>query len=500
MQFNSLVFILFATLFFISWPLMRRLNNIRWIYLVIASFIFYGWWDWRFLFLIMFSGFIDYFAGLAMGKYPSRKRTWLILSLIGNVGSLAFFKYSYFLLGTANVEAMLGGINGLLGKVGIFSVINWFLSVSGLTEIGFSQARPFMKIALPVGISFYTFQSMSYTIDIYRGQLNPTRNVFHFFAYLALFPQLVAGPIVRARDLLPQLESSRPASEQQKWDGLNLIAFGFFKKVVIADTLARAVNEAFGARALEVSCAYWWLIMMMFAFQIYCDFSGYSDIARGLGKWMGYEFPVNFRNPYIASSFREFWQRWHISLSTWFRDYVYIGLGGSRKGKVWAHINMWITMLISGLWHGAAWHFILWATAHSFYLSAERATKWPERLMKLPGGRHLCTIAVFALTVIAWVFFRAQTFGQAMEILGIMFNFGVFNAGVIDEIVDNNAINVLLLVIGSQLIFYFGLDKAEWTRSKSRAKSIFDSVVVASIIMMCVYLRAPSNTFIYFQF
>jgi D-alanyl-lipoteichoic acid acyltransferase DltB (MBOAT superfamily) len=473
MQFNSLIFILFAVVFFIGWPFMRRRNNVRWIYLVFASFIFYGWWDWRFLFLIAGSGFIDYFAGLAMEKYPGRRRTWLILSIIGNVGSLGIFKYLNF--GITNA--------------------NWILSLFGQ-----EMQIPAANIILPVGISFYTFQSMSYTIDIYRGQLKPTHNVFHFFAYLALFPQLVAGPIVRARDLLPQLELPKPASEQQRWDGLNLIAFGFFKKVVIADTLAKAVNEAFGSRAPEVSCAYWWLIMVMFAFQIYCDFSGYSDIARGLGKWMGYEFPVNFRNPYIASSFREFWQRWHISLSTWFRDYVYISLGGSRKGRAWAHINMWMTMLISGLWHGAAWHFIVWATAHSFYLSAERVTKWPERVMKLPGGRHLCTLGVFVLTTIAWVFFRAQTFGQAAAILGIMFNFGAVNAGVIGELVDNNAVNVLLLIIGAQLIFYFGLDKAEWTRSKSLAKSLFDSAVVASIILLCVFQRSPSSTFIYFQF
>ena len=473
MQFNSIIFIIFAILFFAGWPVMRRRNNVRWIYLVFASFVFYGWWDWRFLFLIMFSGLIDYFAGLAMEWRPGRKRLWLILSLLGNVGSLGAFKYLDF--GISNV-------NGLLSLFGI------------------DVQMPAANLILPVGISFYTFQSMSYTIDIYRGELKPTHNVFHFFAYLALFPQLVAGPIFRARDLLPQLESAEPISEQQRWEGLNLIAFGFFKKVVIADTLAKTVNPAFGAESPETSCAYWWVIMIMFGFQIYCDFSGYSDIARGLGKWMGYEFPVNFRNPYIASSFRDFWQRWHISLSTWFRDYVYVGLGGSRKGKASAHMNMWITVLISGLWHGAAWHFIMWAAMHSFYLSVERVTKWPERVMKLPGGRHLATLAVFLLTTLAWVFFRARNFEQAMSVLGIMFNLGAFNAGVIDKIVDNNAINLLLLIMGSQLFFHFNFDKADWANSQSRAKSVLDSAVVATIILMCVFLRAPSNTFIYFQF
>jgi alginate O-acetyltransferase complex protein AlgI len=473
MQFNSLVFIIFAILFFSLWLIFRRRNNIRWIYLVAASFIFYGWWDWRFIFLIIGSGLIDFFAGLAMARFPNRKKPLLVLSIMGNIGALGTFKYLDF------------GINNA----------NWFLHLFGI-----DAQIPSANLILPVGISFYTFQSMSYTIDIYRGQLKPTRNIFHFFAYLALFPQLVAGPIVRARDLLPQLKTVKPLTEQQRWDGLNLIVFGFFKKVVVADALAKAVNEAFTMDMPTVSAGFWWVIMTMFAFQIYCDFSGYSDIARGLGKWMGYEFPVNFRNPYIASSFQEFWQRWHVSLSTWFRDYVYISLGGSRKGKFQAHVNMWITMLMSGLWHGAAWHFIIWAVVHSFYLSVERVTAWPSKLTKLPAGKHLATALVFLLTVLAWVFFRAETFSQAVGILGVMFNVSSFNFAAVDSLIDNSAINVLLIIMGAQLFFYFGMDKAPWATSTSRIKSTFDSVFIAVLILICVFMRAPSNTFIYFQF
>lgn len=240
--------------------------------------------------------------------------------------------------------------------------------------------------------------------------------------------------------------------------------------------------------------------MIMFAFQIYCDFSGYSDIARGLGKWMGYEFPVNFRNPYIASSFQEFWQRWHISLSTWFRDYVYIPLGGSREGKFRAHTNMWITMLISGLWHGAAWTFIMWAAVHSLYLSIERTTNWPKRLGKLPAGRHLATLAVFLFTIVAWVFFRAENFSQALAVLGTMFNFANFNSSLIHSLIDNNAINVLLIIVGSQLFFYLGMDKADWATSTSGFKTAVDTIFIAIIIMTCIFMRAPTNTFIYFQF
>jgi len=473
MQFNSIVFIIFAALFFSLWVVFRRRNNVRWVYLVTASFVFYGWWDWRFLFLIMASGLIDFFAGLGMERFPRHRKLMLVLSIVGNVGSLAIFKYLDF------------GINN----------VNWILQ-----SLGIETHVPAANLILPIGISFYTFQSMSYTIDIYRGQLHPTRNIFHFFAYLSLFPQLVAGPIVRARDLLPQLRSVKPLSEQQRWDGLKLVVFGFFKKVVVADTLAIAVNTAFGANTPTNSCSYWWTIMIMFAFQIYCDFSGYSDIARGLGKWMGYEFPVNFNNPYIASSFREFWQRWHISLSTWFRDYVYIPLGGSRRGKVHGYMAMWLTMLLSGLWHGAAWHFIVWAAMHALYLSVERLTNWPKRLATLPAGRHFATLAVFLLTVLAWVFFRAGTFSQAMAVFRIMLNPAIMNYAVADKLVDNNAINVLLIMMGSQLFFYFGWDRSQWATSTSRVSTALESVFLAFLILTCVFMHAPSNTFIYFQF
>ncbi len=473
MQFNSVIFIIFSIVFFSLWPLFRRKNNARWIYLTIASFIFYGWWDWRFIFLIIASGLIDFLAGLGIVRFVRHKKLLLVLSLMGNIGSLAIFKYLNF------------GISN----------INWLLQTFGV-----DAQIPAAHLILPVGISFYTFQSMSYTIDVYRGNLKPTRNIFHFFAYLSLFPQLVAGPIVRAIDLLPQLERYEPVSEKQRWDGLKLIVFGFFKKVVVADTLAATVNSAFAADSQTASFSYWWIIMIMFAFQIFCDFSGYSDIARGLGKWIGYEFPVNFNNPYISSSFREFWQRWHISLSSWFRDYVYIPLGGSRKGKLNSHVTLWITMLISGLWHGAAWHFILWAAMHSLYLSIERLTNWPRKLSQLPAGRHLTTLVVFLLTILAWVFFRAENLSQAISIFRLMFNPLNINYSVVHDLVDNNAINVLLIIIASQFFFYFGMDKSKWAISDSKVTRVFEPAVMAFLILICVYMRAPSNTFIYFQF
>ncbi|MBN2441004.1 MAG: MBOAT family protein [Spirochaetales bacterium] len=268
---------------------MNKRQNLRWIFIIITSAVFYGWWDWRFLFLIAASGSIDFFAALGIKRWQNHKKLFLILSIIGNLGSLGIFKFLFFF--TSN--------------------FNYFFS---FLPIHFSLTV--LQLTLPVGISFYTFQSMSYTIDVYRGNLKPTTNPLHFFSYIIMFPQLVAGPIIRASDLLPQLATGTPVTEENRYKGLTLIIHGYFKKVVIADTLGYAVNIAFGANNPVESSPFWIMIIIMFAFQIYCDFSGYSDIAGGLAKWMGYDFSLNFNHPYISRSLREFWSRWHISLST----------------------------------------------------------------------------------------------------------------------------------------------------------------------------------------
>ena len=348
MLFNSLAFLVFAAIFFAVWPRIRHLLVTRSTFIVAASFVFYGWWDWRFLFLIIASGLVDFCCALGIEKFPKARKAFLFLSLFCNIGSLAVFKYLDFFIENLN------------------STSQWISSPLNI---------PAAELILPVGISFYTFQSMSYTIDVYKGEMKPTRNLSHFFAYLSMFPQLVAGPIVRARELIPALESHQPVKQGDLWLGLRWIVHGYFKKMVIADSFAPVVASAFESGSVAPSCSYWWCIVVMFAFQIYCDFSGYSDIARGLGKWMGFDFPENFNHPYIARGFRDFWSRWHISLSTWFRDYVYVPLGGSRVSQPKAHFNMWVTMLISGFWHGAAWTFLIWGALHALYLSVERATK-----------------------------------------------------------------------------------------------------------------------------
>lgn len=475
MLFNSFVFLIFGAVFFAIWLYLRRTDSTRWAYLVVASFFFYGWWDWRFLILIVVSGMIDFLAGLGMERYPDRRRAFLIFSILGNVGSLAAFKYSGFI--AENLEWMAGQLG---------------------YELSLKSGLPEIMLVVPIGISFYTFQSMSYTIDVYRGQLKPTHHLLHFFAYLSLFPQLVAGPIIRARDFLGQLMVAGKATEQQRYDGLRLIVHGYFKKVVIADNLAPIINSAFSSANMESSTIYWWIIISMFAFQIYCDFSGYSDIARGLAKWMGYEFQLNFNHPYISTSLREFWTRWHISLSSWFRDYVYVPLGGSRLGQLKEYRNIWVTMLVSGLWHGAAWTFVMWAAIHAFFISLERLSSWTKYLQRIPGGKIIATTIILVQVWIAWVFFRAESFAQAVLIVRNMFSFDFSPFMVEDWVLFYKALALMALAAGREIYFAFGIDRMRPVTPRTRL--LADQITIVAMMAACVFLRGPGSAFIYFQF
>lgn len=397
---------------------------------------------------------------------------FLVLSIVGNMGMLATFKYMAFTLNTIN---------------GIFDFI------------GYSRHLPVLTPKLPIGISFYTFMALSYTIDIYRGRIKPTGNFLHFLSFLSMFPHLVAGPIVRAEHLLPQMLKCAPSTKEQRWEGTKLIVGGYFKKVVIADNISGFVDTAFNVGAGNVfhSGPFWWITMVMFTFQIYCDFSGYSDIARGLARWMGYDFKLNFDHPYISLSFREFWNRWHISLSTWFRDYVYIPLGGSKKGKLRLHINLLITMLVSGLWHGASWTFVLWGAFHSAFLSIERLTKWPKRVMAIPGGKIIVSSLIFSQVLLAWVFFRANTIDQAFEIFQTMFDINMYTNGAAFSMPDKQLFFVAIGIL-MDAYFWLGLDRAAFNNTK--LYKVVEFVVVAIMINACVFLRGAGNAFVYFQF
>ncbi len=471
MLFNSIEFFIFLGVFFAAWPFMRRRDNRRWAYLIVVSFFFYGWWDWRFLFLLTGTGLNDYLAGLAMVKWPRCKRLFLGASITGNLGSLMIFKYLDFSI----------------------TNVNWLMKAFGI-----DHPLPLAHLILPVGISFYTFQSLSYTIDVYKGRLVPTRNILHFFAFLSLFPQLLAGPIVRATDLLPQLRTWKDPTATQRWDGLRLVFYGYFKKAVLADNLAPIVNAAFSSTAFVNSGAYWWVVIVCFAFQIYCDFSGYSDIARGLAKWMGYEFIVNFEHPYISSSIREFWTRWHISLSTWYRDYVYIGLGGSR-GSAAAGSSQHVDH--DGQFGHLARRRLdvrhlerparpvpVAGTTDAMAAAADRPARRPPR-----GHAHRLFPGMHRVGVLP-----AQSFDQAAGVLGTMLNPGHWNGSEALVLLAGRAPWLLGAVFLRHLYFHLRLDQrrqpAGWP---ARSAEVAAMVVV---LWCCLFLRGPGSAFVYFQF
>lgn len=465
MTFNSVIFLLYAAVFFACWPLARRHSRTRYIYITILSLFFYGWWDWRFVPLLVATGLLDFWAAILITDHPRYRRFFLAASLISNIGVLAFFKYANF---------FLLSINDMAG---------WF---------GSTQASPMLSIVLPLGISFYTFASMSYTIDVYRGECKATRDPWHFMAFLSLFCHLVAGPILRAAALLPQMARVHQPSERERYDGLSLVVTGFFKKVVIADNLALTVDTAFSGH-LAGGSLFWWIAITMFAFQIYCDFSGYSDIARGLAKWMGYDFMLNFDHPYRAASLREFWARWHISLSTWFRDYVYIPLGGTGRSRLAGLKNMWITMLLSGLWHGANWTFIFWGGLHALYLTVERLTRWPERLQA--GGRitqGMAWLITLVLVWVSWVFFRANSLTEALHIVVTMFSFVPGSVPI-----SLAAMAFLALGIGFEAVLC--LNPGKWL-TRPQSERWWQPVTMAVLIAATIFLRGTGNTFIYFNF
>ncbi|MFC2176367.1 MBOAT family O-acyltransferase [Bacteroidota bacterium] len=401
MSFNSFEFAVFWTVVIsIYWLMPLRLQNLL---LLAASYVFYAGWDWRFLSLIMISTCVDYVAGLRIhaatlaedASSRTRGRIWLTASICTNLGLLGFFKYcNFFAESTVELFHAFG------------------LEVSPVT----------LNIVLPVGISFYTFQTMSYTIDIYRRKMAPTRNFLDFALFVAFFPQLVAGPIERAAVLLPQITAKRSFSTGQFTDGLHLIFWGLFKKVYVADNLAPFVDQVFAgnsATGLEVLFGAY-----AFALQIYCDFSGYSDVARGCAKCMGLELMLNFNHPYVADSPSDFWRRWHISLSTWLRDYLYIPLGGNRQGAGRTCRNLMLTMLLGGLWHGAEWKFVVWGGYHGlllilFHSSATRTTDNRGQTASLTSrvGRAGRVFVMFHLTCLGWLIFRGQSVGQVSGML-----------------------------------------------------------------------------------
>ena len=395
MLFNSVDFLIFfPTVFLLYWLVFKRNLFLRNVFLIAVSYVFYGWWDWRFLSLIVISSAIDFIVGqrIAQSQEKRTKKSWLLLSILVNLGFLGFFKYFNFF-----VESF----------------------ESAFTFAGIPFEGTSLNIILPVGISFYTFQTLSYTLDIYYDRLKPTKDVFSFFAFVSFFPQLVAGPIERARNLLPQFEQLHQPNYQWIRSGLLLMGWGLFKKIVIADRLAIYIDQVYG-NVDEVSGLPLFVAILFFAFQLYIDFSAYSDIAIGGARTLGFRLSMNFNRPYLSASFGDFWKRWHISLSSWFRDYLYIPLGGNRTGNTKMIRNLLIVFLLSGLWHGASWNFVIWGGLNGLFIII--FDRWITLKSKTGWKRIFMSLFISAMWAFSLVFFRAETFQDALTVFTNLFN------------------------------------------------------------------------------
>tara|TARA_B110000211_G_scaffold45759_1_gene48744 strand:+ start:6727 stop:8145 length:1419 start_codon:yes stop_codon:yes gene_type:complete len=472
MLFNSLDYLVFLFIILVLfWSIPHKYNRYKVVLLVLSSYFFYACWDWRFLSLIIFSSLVDYILGIKIHNAKKYKKTLLSISLICNIGLLLIFKYYNFFIDSFQELFSFAG-----------------------SEVGFQT----IHIILPVGISFYTFQTLSYTIDIYRGVLKPTKNPVVFFCYVSFFPQLVAGPIERAKDLLPQLEKLKKFNTHKFSDGIRQIIWGLFKKVVIADNCGYYVNDIFSN--IESSSSTTLIIgAIYFSMQIYADFSGYSDIAIGTAKLFNINFSSNFKYPFFSRNISEFWRRWHISLSSWFRDYLYFPLGGNRNGIRKHILNLFIIFTVSGFWHGANFTFIAWGVLHFLYYLPELILKLNKNNIEFENSlklkNFLKMIYTFSIVSLAFIFFRAENITQALNYI-----IGIFSNG-IDDISSDLNFNLILLLITFMFLI-------EWkNRHKDHGLAIKNSKLfnyislIATIFMIFEFgmFRSPSD-FIYFNF
>lgn len=482
MLFNSIDFAIFLpVVFLLYWFVVNKNLKLQNLLIVVASLFFYGWWDWRFLSLIIFSTILDYSVGrrLSVEENQTKRKVLLWVSILANLGFLGFFKYHGFFL------------DNFLAAFSLFG-----------TEIKANS----LDIILPVGISFYTFQTLSYTIDVYKRKLEPTKDLIAFSAFVSFFPQLVAGPIERATNLLPQFYKKREFNYSLAVDGMRQILWGLFKKIVIADNCAEFANLIFN-NSSDYSGSTLVFGAIFFTFQIYGDFSGYSDIAIGTSRLFGFNLKQNFAFPYFSRDIAEFWRRWHISLSTWFRDYLYIPLGGSRGGTWMKVRNTFAIFIVSGFWHGANWTFIVWGALNALYFLPLLLTKNNRNYIDVVAkGKNLPTIKeaslialTFSLTVFAWIFFRANSIEHAFSYISEIFSLSLFTEPKFTGI--GRAFRLFILVILFMLVEWRGRENQYAIETLGlKWKRPLRQIMYFSIIIVIFWFGRSEQQFIYFQF
>ena len=476
MVFNSLTFLVFFAVLlvlhhlpFLSWRA-KKVN------LLIASYVFYAAWNPPFILLLWASTIVDWF--IARGIWASRdksravRRSWLVISVAVNIGFIGFFKYGEFLL--QNWQALM-------------------------QSVGVVWVAPEWDIVLPVGISFYTFVTLSYTLDVYLGRSKPIGNFLDYALFVTFFPHLVAGPIVRPTQLVPQFYTPKQASRDQLLLGAGLIILGLFEKVVLADGgLANAADKVFAAQG-AVGFVDAWLGTLAFSGQIFCDFAGYSTIAIGTALCLGFALPENFRMPYAAIGFSDFWRRWHISLSTWLRDYLYIPLGGSRGTEVRTYVNLMLTMLLGGLWHGASWTFVVWGGLHGLYLAVERWLREKTGVAGDPASgwsRLALALATYALVNVTWVFFRAEDFGGAARILAGMAGLAAEAAPILPTLFVAKVVVIVVAIVATQWL----MRNRSLEDVVARTPWWVTGLVAAAMLFAVTITQGSGQAFIYFQF
>ena len=449
-----------------------KLKNL---FLLIASLFFYAWGEGAFVTIMLVSIGMNFLTGIKIAK-SNRKKLWLGIGIVGNLSLLIYFKYINFIV--ANINQWIAG---------------WDIGVI-----------PSPEVRLPIGISFFTFQAMSYIIDVYRGTTSVQKNLVHLGLYIALFPQLIAGPILRYHNMAQQL-IHRTIGSPQIAVGIQRFVFGLAKKVLIANVLAEVADQIFALSGPELGCGLAWLGIICYALQIYFDFSGYSDMALGIGSMLGFRFPENFNYPYISVSIKEFWRRWHITLSTWFRDYLYIPLGGNRGSNLRTAINLLVVFFLCGLWHGASWNFIVWGLIHGLFLSLERS-KFGLLLARAP--KFLGRIYVISVVLIGWVFFRAETLPEALAYLSTMFHFNLSSD--VLTLLNPERVSVLIFALLFSTPIYPVLRQKVHTLLKHHSnqvpihilcRSVQDITLIALFLLAAAYISAGHyNPFIYFRF
>ena len=487
MLFNSIQFAIFLPIvFLLYWFVFDRFISkskhqlqLQNIFIVVSSYIFYGWWDWRFLLLIAFTSFCSWGSGLLIGNAQTKKRakTWMWLNIILNLGILALFKYyDFFVVEFAQL---------------------FHLPTEGLL----------MKVILPVGISFYTFQALSYSIDIYRGKIEPTKDIVAFFAFISFFPQLVAGPIERASNLLPQFLKKREFNYDTAMEGMRQILWGLFKKLLIANNCAYAVDSVFYLHSrTTIPGSDLLLAAILFSFQIYADFSGYSDIAIGTAKLFGIKLSRNFNNPYFSRNVSEFWRRWHISLMSWFRDYVYIPLGGNQESKLRTIINVFVVFLLSGMWHGANWTFIVWGLYHAALFLPTVLMGKKSQSDIVAKGRILPSLKemgqmffTFCLVLFGWILFRSESISDFVQYCEEMCQMGTLRACYRLFIQSD---------IWPKMVFIIIMLVVEWLQRDKEHGLVLDKmkpwlrwvICFMIVLMISCFTDNEIGSFIYFQF